>query len=457
MGASGPHPSQRRFSCDVCRKSKARCQRINPSDEKCAKCTMLGVRCEIGQQRVPGRPRRKAASKSPTAPTTTQHRPINASNPSVSSSPLQQVSAFADDWSPFDWTGLLSPNDSPPPQITASSVQDPNMPSWNMGFSDIFDLSKSSWLTGSNMELINIPSHTEIDFNTSITSLYAADTPRFPTSPFLANGTFPLSNCLTTHHPRNTEPQDYMSDLSTINLGLHVRLEAMKKNKTSLDFDLMIYQHGPLFIDNITLAEFVIKVAQDFLFILTRLYNSRYCPELLCDSQPNAMIFPCHLSSELRKEARNLFQFSLPKPTTTSEPLPTSIFLMITSIFIQLITIYELILDNIATRVERIAIDPIEPIPGLIVCGRPLERPCTQGMIFCEVSVSLIESIERVLGAGIKSDITEVGLLSLRQIEVLGKELDERHQVVPGHALMTPATLRKLLGKVADIFRSIRP
>lgn len=247
-----------------------------------------------------------------------------------------------------------------------------------------------------------------------------------------------------------------MADLSTINLGLHIRLEAMKKTKPSLDFDLMIYQHGPLFIDGITLAEYIVKVAQEFLYILTKLYNIRHCPELLCDSQPMELICPCHLSSELREKSKTLFDVSLPRPTVTSEPLPTPIALMITSIFIQLITVYELVLDNIATRVERIAIDPIEPVPGLIVCGRPLERPCTQGMIFCEVSVSLIENIERVLGVGRGLEGKEVGLLSLRQVDVLGKELDERLRVIPDHAMMTPAILRKLLGKVADIFRSIR-
>jgi hypothetical protein len=354
-----------------------------------------------------------------------------------------------DDWSPFEWTGMLSPRPSPP-EMPTTTIQDVNAASWSLGFTDIFDQSNTSWNTAGDLDYTNTPLYTDLDLSTS---LYTTGM-----SPTLAiNDNFSLlSNCLTTHHPRNTEPGDFMPDLSTINLGLHVRLEAIKKNKASLDFDIMIYQHGPLYIDDITLAEYVIKVAQEFLFILTKLYNTRHCPELLCDSQPMELLYPCHLSSQLRKQSKNLFQVSLPQPTVTSEPLPTPIALMITSIFIQLITIYELILDNIATRVERIAIDPIDPVPGLLVCGRPLEKPCTQGMIFCEVSVSLIENIERVLGVGRILDGKEVGLLSPRQVEVLGKELDERRRVIPEHAMMTPATLRKLFGKVADIFRSIR-
>jgi hypothetical protein len=318
--------------------------------------------------------------------------------------------------------------------------------SWGMGFTDIFDQSTTSWGTSSDLEY----TYTDLD---TITNIYPIGTS--PNS-ITYETFFPLTNCLTTHHPRKTDPGEFISDLSTINLGLHVRLEAMKKTKASLNFDLMIYQHGPLFIDNITLAEYIITVAQKFQFILTKLYDIRYCPELLRDSQPMELICPCHLSSDLRQHPKNLFDVSLPQPTVTSEPLPTPIALMITSIFIQLITIYELILDNIATRVERIAVDPIEPVPGFIVCGRPLERPCTQGMIFCEVSVSLIENIERVLGVGRGAEGKEVGLLSPRQVDVLGNELDERRRVIPDHAMMTPAMLRKLLGKVADIFRSIR-
>ncbi|RBR11769.1 hypothetical protein FVER53590_30401 [Fusarium verticillioides] len=339
---------------------------------------------------------------------------------------------------------MLSPKPSPP-QVSTTSIQDGITASWGMGFTDIFDQSTTSWGTGGNLEY----TYTDLDTTTNIYPIGTS-----PNS-ITYETFFPLTNCLTTHHPRKTDPGQFMSDLSTINLGLHVRLEAMKKTKTSLNFDLMIYQHGPLFIDNITLAEYIITVAQEFLFILTKLYNTRHCPELLRESRPMELICPCHLSSDLRQCSKNLFDVALPQPTITSEPLPTPIALMITSIFIQLITIYELILDNIATRVERIAVDPIEPVQGLIVCGRPLERPCTQGMIFCEVSVSLIENIERVLGVGRGPEGKEVGLLSPRQVDVLGNELDERRGVIPDHAMMTPAMLRKLLGKVADIFRSI--
>ncbi|KAF5586997.1 uncharacterized protein FSUBG_11927 [Fusarium subglutinans] len=445
MGAATPHPSQRRFSCDVCRKSKSRCQRIRPTDEKCARCSMLGVKCEIGQQKVPGRPRRKQAGKG--SPPPVQQLPASQT---VSPSAVPQNAAFVDDWSPFDWTGMLSPKPSPPRMPTAA-IQDGIAASWGMGFTDIFDQSSTSWNTGGDLEYTNTPLYTDLD---TITNIYPIG--MSPNSTVTYETFFPLTNCLTTHHPRKVDPGEFISDLSTINLGLHVRLEAIKATKASLDFDAMIYPHGPLFIDNITLAEYVIKVAQEFLFILTKLYNTRHCPELLCDSQPMELVRPCQPSSELRRQSKNLFHVSLPQPTITSEPLSAPISLMITSIFVQLITIYELILDNVATRVERIAIDPLDPIPGLIVCGRPLERPCTQGMIFCEVSVSLIENTERVLGVGIKQEAKEVGLLSPRQVEVLGNELNERCRVIPDHAMMTPAMLRKLLGKVADIFRSIR-
>ncbi|KAG7413143.1 hypothetical protein Forpi1262_v017160 [Fusarium oxysporum f. sp. raphani] len=298
MGASAPHPSQRRFSCDVCRKSKSRCQRIRPTDEKCARCSMLGVKCEIGQQKVPGRPRRKQAAKG--SPPAVQHLPISTPDRAVSPNTLPQNATLIDDWSPFVWTGILSPKPSPP-KMPTTMMQDVNAASWIMGYTDVFDQSQTSWNTGGDLEYTNTPLYSGLD---TITNLYPIG---ISPNPSVAHETFfPLTNCLTTHHPQRPDPGEFMSDLSTINLGLHVRLEAIKKNKASLDLDIIIYQHGPLFIDNITLAEYIIKVGQEFLFILTKLYNTRHCPELLHDSQPMELICPCHLSSELRKQSKNL-------------------------------------------------------------------------------------------------------------------------------------------------------
>ncbi|KAK6835483.1 hypothetical protein RU639_002048 [Aspergillus parasiticus] len=57
------HPSQTRFSCEVCRRQKTKCQRIRRNDPKCARCTILGVECTPGQQGKVGRPKQGTASR----------------------------------------------------------------------------------------------------------------------------------------------------------------------------------------------------------------------------------------------------------------------------------------------------------------------------------------------------------------------------------------------------------
>jgi hypothetical protein len=137
------------------------------------------------------------------------------------------------------------------------------------------------------------------------------------------------------------------------------------------------------------------------------------------------------------------------------ESLSAPIALMITSIFIQLVSIYELTIDRLTTCVERIVTDPISPVPCLTFGHRPLDRPCTQGMLFCELSMSLMESIERGLGIIPISEGREPGLLSPKQIGMLGHQLDERTALIPGPTLLTPTGLRKLFGRVVDVFRNI--
>ncbi|KAF4967029.1 hypothetical protein FSARC_5320 [Fusarium sarcochroum] len=406
----------------------------------------------MGQQKIIGRPRRKAPSAN--LGSTAEHPPITIPNKAMSPIPLQQNSSFMEEWSQLDWTGMLSPESSPP-QFPVATMEDAfsATQTWPTTMMDTFD---QPWNTRLDLGSANSSLHTGPDFGCTIPNFYSFEIPPTPAMSFAT--TFPLSYPITTERPNKVDSSDFIFDLSNINLGLHTRLEAIKRNKEVLDFDLMIYQQSPLFIDDITLAEFTVKASQDLLLILTKLYNTQHGTNLLCNSPTAEILYSQLLSSQHRKDRsklQDLSKLSLHHPAATSKPLPAPIVLMITSIFIQLVTIYEVILDNVTTRVERIAVDPIAPVPGLIFGGRPLERPCTQGMLFCEVSVSLMEGIERVLGIIPISEGREAGLLSPRQMEMLGNELDERDEVIPGYAMMAPANLRKLFGKVADIFRSL--
>lgn len=56
------HWSQRRRSCEVCKKSKTRCQRLQPDDPQCVRCTILDVFCDPGQPKKVGRPKRNVSA-----------------------------------------------------------------------------------------------------------------------------------------------------------------------------------------------------------------------------------------------------------------------------------------------------------------------------------------------------------------------------------------------------------
>ncbi|EHK49591.1 hypothetical protein TRIATDRAFT_179044, partial [Trichoderma atroviride IMI 206040] len=255
--------------------------------------------------------------------------------------------------------------------------------------------------------------------------------------------------------PETADVVDFSDDLrrlSKMNVDLLIRVTTTKMNITTLDFNSVTYQKSPLCIDNLTLAEFMLKTSQDFLLILTRLLRSRSSCGLLPASETAQTPFPKLLQNNHLNLSSNSI---LSPPVAPSEPLLAPLALTITSIFTQMLSIYELILEYITTRIERIAIDPITPIPGLMFGGSPVDKPCTQGMLFCEVIEYLLQKTEQVLGIVSVPEGGEVGLLSARQISVLWSELNGRHTIIPGRAIMTPANLRILFGKVAFIFRQL--
>ncbi|CAH0034411.1 unnamed protein product [Clonostachys rhizophaga] len=459
MGISPTHPSQERSSCDVCKKQKSKCLRINPSDLACARCSILDVPCTTGQPKAAGRPRRKA--RSATSHTASKHAPKNPPNPSIPPTPSQQTNAFFEGSNPIHWT-VTSSQDPSHPQLPPTMAQDAvhNTEACHTRFSDTFRSPVTSWTIRDNIEYANSPppsSYTRLNFDGVIPSVYSVATSPNPAPP-LTSHSAPLHSVYpsTTPLPQNANPQDPMFDLSKINLGLNGRLKAMKEHQQILDFDLMIVQQSPLSIDNITLAEYMLKAAHEFLSILTRLYNSQHCPEQPCELPARDEIYSKVLTSLHQQDPTKTQDLSgishQLNPKFILEPLPGPIVLLITSIFIQLISSYELILHYLTLRVERIPADPIQPIPGLVICGQPLERACTQGMLFCEVSVILLSAIERLLGVEGRG----AGLLSPRQLEVLTSELDARQELSPGYAMMSPAILRRLLGKVADVLRVIQ-
>jgi hypothetical protein len=271
-------------------------------------------------------------------------------------------------------------------------------------------------------------------------------TPSPPSTPSSDHGT-----CLAEIHSLEIPGPDKedsidasvaLMELSKMNIDLHIRVAAADTYKANLEFDNVIQREGPLYIENITLVEFMLKTSLSLLQVVTRLLSNRQNQALPAGGTLPPKALPIKPQPQQISQA-DAFSCSPP------------IALMITSVFTQLISLYELILGYITSRVERISSDPLPSITGVMFNDLPLENSCAQGMLFCQAVVYLLERTETALGTKSKPGPSQVGLLSTRQIKVLWGELDSRRPIIPNHAIMRPSTLRRLFGKVAGIFRQM--
>lgn len=459
MGPAAVHPTQRRFSCRVCRKHKSRCRRLHPDDAKCARCMLLGVECTGEQQKKVGRPRRAAASaggspQTPDKPGSTLRIPpiTRAEGHDRPKHPGIAHSASSEGRDQPVLSRVIPPAATSVPVLPTAAdgvfITAPTGPPLGMGS---LDQEQIPW---ESSNLYQIFSLSNPDSDLGITA--SLDTPVMTSLPVEGPYYTPPADSLAIPGPGRApasglSTSDAVAKLSKINLDLHIRVAAAER--AVLDLNSFIYQEGPLYIDDSTAAEFVLRASQEFLLILTRLLGSRhaYMHGLFHAPQAAETISP-----ELSQLSPESFQANHRNPTSTpssypaaaSEPLLAPLALTITSVFTQLISLYELLLAHLTARIERMATDPIASLPGLTFGGLPVAEPCVQGMLFSEVAVHLLERIERALGVGKVSESSEVGLLSSRQIDVLWSELDGGLGIVPGHGAMRPANVRKVFGKV---------
>ncbi|KAL2694753.1 hypothetical protein Neosp_001339 [[Neocosmospora] mangrovei] len=341
------------------------------------------------------------------------------------------------------WNTLVTPAPTPLP-VLVPAVDDATWPAIEMGS---FSQPLALW----DLDRIDSLSSPDLGFSIAMPPPYSLEP--LPKTVSVANAIdLTPADAVASRGLDTIDASDAMLELSQMNIDLHIRVAAVERNKDVLDFNSVIYPQSVLYIDNSTLAEFMIKTSRDLLLILTRLLSSRESHGRLCYSTMAEAPFPKLLSPSPSQTYPSNHHLPISPVTAAEEPLSAPIALTITSIFTQMTSLYELILEHITARVERIATDPIIPVPGFTFGGIPLDRPCTQGMLFSEVIVHLLESIERVLGIGVGG---EAGLLAARQIKVLWSELDGRREIIPGRAVMRPDDLRRLFGKVADIFRQL--
>ena len=192
-----------------------------------------------------------------------------------------------------------------------------------------------------------------------------------------------------------------------------------------LSLDALIYRQSPLYIDGYTLSEFLISASQDFLHILNRLQASR----------------------------KWKFSPSFHAAAASPERLPHALADTISIVFSQLISFYELFLEHLTSRIEHISTDPVAQIPGLTLNGKPLARPCDQGVLFCDMVIGLLERMENVLGYGM--DGGGKGLLSAEQVDNLWSQMDGTDGVASGHGIMRPADVKALFWKMVAVFEHL--
>ncbi|KAH6988348.1 C6 zinc finger domain protein [Ilyonectria destructans] len=398
---SSIHPAQQRLSCEGCRKHKAKCQRINADDPKCGRCLMYKIDCNVGRQRRIGRPRRVAVAKA--AP---QSRLRGADD---TSRPGQLVSTR---------------NPTAPPSLPAST-----------------SLSSSASDTPA---LLNVGLASFTDAAVSPESTLGASVPIPSMAVLLPTPHTPLSRPRIEHPPslsrapaatlwRQPSVETIsvsLATLSLINMDLHNRMQASEAHKHVLDLNLIIFRRGPLFIDNLALIEFTLKVSREYLSVLTNLHSA--------------------VSHQKSLASTPLRHNGLPtSPRAPYQPLTAPVTLAITSIFVQLLGLYELNLKYLLTRLESINAEPIASTRHTFRAYNIDDR-CRRGAQFIGAFHNLLQQMEVLLGISWGPEHGD-GLLSPRQMYTLWNEISDEF----GSSITRPDSIKSSMQKAIWMIRQL--
>lgn len=248
--------------------------------------------------------------------------------------------------------------------------------------------------------------------------------------------------------------------LSNIQHGLQIRSAIVELDKSSVDLNTLIYREGSLFIDNYTLGDFLLSASHSFLDLLRRLQaNRQRCPwhELL--QQLN--VHPSELSSSddganQNRQSSAYSDASPPSPLDCAGSLSHHLASLIINIFTQLISFYELFLEHMTSRIERLGTEPVAPVPGIIFEGTPLAGPCAQGHFFCTMVIGILRKMEHAVVPKVaKGKQSACGLLSTKQIDMLWSKFDGSDGVASGSGIMRPADVEKLYQQIAGVFERL--
>ncbi|KAJ4224619.1 hypothetical protein NW757_014318 [Fusarium falciforme] len=491
MGTSTIHPSQRRLSCDVCRRHKTRCLRIRQNDPKCARCTMLGEECNIGEPKKVGRPRKsdsasgqragKESTEEPRAkPVRSQKKQTTAKNQQSDPSPSSvspdsgiflkmndqhgiESMMFSTTTIPTTTTSTAAPPvvgtttnvvfalESSRPAAGTAELQTSSLPPrvpWNVSscFKHSSAFADYDWNMDENDVLKTKSSQSDLTVTCSD-----------PASLVIPELGAPMGSI---------DLSDALSKLSKLNNDLHIRMAAIESHRSVMTLNSILFREGPLFIDNFTLGEFTMRSTQELFQVLSRLLNNRQCHAPLdgahkldivnlpgLDGQSSSP-HPYGGGHNGQGPSPNL---ASPFPSASLQPLLAPLALTITAVFTQLISLYEVFLKHMTLWLENIAAEPLRPIPGLRIGEAWPQDLCAQGIRFSNASLNLLEIIEQILGLTGRPERGGPGLLSIQQIHLLWSVLDGGEGIAPGHGFMRPAYVKRSLRKASSVLSRVMP
>ncbi|KAH7329612.1 hypothetical protein B0I35DRAFT_420568 [Stachybotrys elegans] len=422
------HSSQKRTSCQTCRKHKLKCLRSSSDDDAgCDRCVRLRLDCMAGQQRKIGRPSRWAPLGSSTrsgrqTPRLGEQPIASALAPeSLVPSPLFGDTELAN-WGDVDASPLVT-----------------QLPDFiNDGF-QTSALALGSFNLTPNLSIFN--------FDPDESGCYGLSTPACRAALRSPNITIQVP---LDPSPSPLDAGAIMSELSQLNLKLHARTEAVKKNRSLINFESLIC-HSFLHIEGLSFIEFALQATQDFVHSIAQIHFSND------KSQP----FPNHAfeapSRMQQASGSNLgtFEYRTPSPTLSPASLessegildavPTSIHsnnkdtlarhdeevislslaLLITSIYAQILDMLELASTLTVERYSRAHVEPVQPIEGIQFGSLPLIDGCTQGIVSSQIIISLLKRAERYLGIGMVPVNARRGILTQEQMDLLWAALNE--------------------------------
>ncbi|KAJ0300517.1 hypothetical protein COL5a_006790 [Colletotrichum fioriniae] len=400
------HPNQKRSACERCRRQKLRCSRQDDENEtRCTRCAERGLDCIAGHQRRIGRPSRRWALNHAIS---MRQPEVSVSSTNTDDEQQPAVSGVHDDLpgdAPLDSSGSLAEFGHGITTDTTISLDYhlDDFP-WDMSLDPHLDGSISAQMAEEEMERI------------ASTSQIA--------DPAIQNEAF--------------------VKISKINVDLHSYLSSIEINRPHLDFCSFTHSSSILSVGGHTVPELALVAFQDFIGILSGMNKTDSIHQGVSPTARTLPVQPalaqstsCSESGSLNPSLLVWSRASSPLASQTAVPitgvLNQALVLVITSCYVQMITIFEEIFIQIHKRLEAIAWDPIQPIEGIKFGAFPIGDAHLQGIIFSQIVESLLEKADRLLGVqhsmvSSAGTVISSGILSSSQSDLLHDQLKSKNQ-----------------------------